>query len=89
MFDKTIKKLATKMGRTVQETAIEAVEPIKNEVKEAAGNKVDLYSRILRLGVLLILFIEGTRRVTNSSEQSSPTQIVVNNYFDKEQKGGA
>ena len=89
MFDKTIKKLTEKMGKSVQETVKEAAAPIKAEVKQAASNKVDLYSRILRLGVLIILFVEGTRRVASDSRnESSPNQIVINNYLgDPKEKG--
>ena len=79
MFDKLTKKLATKMGRTVQEAA----EPIRNGVRQAANNKVDLYSRILRLGVLILLFVDGTRRVANevNKDPSSPSHIIINNYI--------
>ena len=66
----------------------EAAEPIKAEVKQAANHKVDLYSRLLRLGVLVFLFIDGTRRVTDAGRQDGgPTQIVINNYMDRETKG--
>ena len=79
MFDKLTKKLATKMGRTVQEAA----EPIRNGVRQAANNKVDLYSRILRLGVLILLFVDGTRRVANevTKDPSGPSHIIINNYI--------
>ena len=84
MFDGIAKKLAEKMGRTMKEAA----EPIKAEVKQAANHKVDLYSRVIRLGVLLFLFIDGTRRVTDAGRNdSSPTQIVINNYMDGKDKG--
>lgn len=80
MFDGLTKKLAQKMGRTVQEAA----QPIKKEVSKAANNKVDLWSRVLRLGVLIFLFVDGTRRVVADPEkkESSPQQIVINNYVD-------
>lgn len=88
MLDNLTKKLATKMGRSVKEAAKEAAEPIKNGVKQAANNKVDLYSRILRMGVLIFLFIDGTRRVTDThSHDISPNQIIINNYMDGKDKG--
>ena len=80
MFNKMTKKLATKMGRTVKEAA----EPIRNGVRQAANNKVDLYSRILRLGVLILLFVDGTRRVTNETNGDpggGPSRIIINNYI--------
>jgi len=84
MFDGVAKKIAAKMGRTMKEAA----EPIKAEVKQAANHKVDLYSRLLRFGVLLFLFIDGTRRVTGDGRQDGgPTQVIVNNYLDGKPKG--
>ena len=85
MLDGLTRRLAEKMGRSVKEAA----EPINARVKQAANHKVDLYSRILRLGVLLFLFIDGTRRVTDAGRtDSGPTQIVINNYMDGKPKGG-
>ena len=78
MFDKMTKKLAEKMGRTVKEAAA----PIQKGLKQAADNKVDLYSKILRLGVLILLFVDGTRRVTSEANKDhGPSQIVINNYI--------
>ena len=78
MFENFTKKMAEKMGRTVKEVA----EPIRQEVKETVDGKVDLYSKILKLGLLIILFIEGSKRVSNmDQEQRSPSQIVINNYL--------
>ena len=80
MFDNFTKKLAKKMGQSVQEVA----QPIQNKVSTVANNKVDLWSRVLRLGVLIFLFVDGTRRVVAEpkSTDSSPNQIVINNYVD-------
>ena len=84
MLDKLTNKLAEKMGRSVKKVA----EPIKAEVKQAANHKVDLYSRILRLGVLIFLFIDGTRRVTDAGRNdSSPNQIIINNYVHDPKEG--
>ena len=78
MLDGLKKKMAETMGRTVKEVA----EPIRNEVKETVDGKVDLYSKILKLGLLVILFIEGSKRVSNmDQEQRGPSQIVINNYL--------
>lgn len=76
MFEKVTKKLARKMGQSVKEATV--------EVTKTANNKVDLWSRVLRLGVLVILFVEGTKRVVKEPEksESSPNQIVINNYVD-------
>ena len=82
MFDKFTKKVAEKMGHAAKTT----IQPIQNEVKKTVDNKVDLYSRILRLGVLILLFIEGTKKVSdNSKEPSSPNQIVINNYIQRKE----
>ena len=81
MFDKLTKKMAEKMGHSVKNT----IEPIRTEMTNKVDSKVDLYSRILRLGLLLILFIDGTKRVNNAvSEQPvSPNQIIINNYMNE------
>ena len=84
MFGKTKQKLAETTNRKVKE----AIEPIKTGVKKIANNKVDLYSRILRMGVLLLLFIDGTRRVSDMRQQDSgPNQIIINNYLGDRDKG--
>ena len=79
MFDKVTKKLAEKMGRSVQEVAA----PVATQIQKQANNKVDLWSRILRFGVLIFLFVDGTRRVVSDpgKSESSPNQIVINNYL--------
>ena len=79
MFDKFTNKLAEKMGQSVKKAA----EPIKEQVTNKVDSKVDLYSKILRLGVLLFLFIDGTKRVSNalSDSKDSPSHIVINNYL--------
>ena len=53
------------------------------EMKKTIDSKVDLYSRILRLGVLLFLFIDGTKRISEPQKEQtiSPSQIVINNYI--------
>ena len=81
MFDNLTKKLAERMGKSVKET----VQPIVKETSRKVDGKVDLYSRILRLGVLIFLFIEGTKKVTNaySEKESCPNQIIINNYIEK------
>ena len=81
MFDRLTKKMAEKMGRSVKEVA----EPIKNEMKKTVDSKVDLYSRILKLGVLIFLFIDGTKRVNNiiNDPGNSPNHIVINNYLTR------
>lgn len=80
MFEKVTKKLAKKMGQSVQQVAA----PIQNRVSTTVNNRVDLWSRILRLGVLVFLFVDGTRRVTSDGgkSESNPNQIVINNYVD-------
>lgn len=79
MFDNFTKKLAKKMGQSVHEVA----QPIQNKVSAVANNKVDLWSRMLRLGVLIFLFVDGTRRVVAEPKQNEggPNQIVINNYI--------
>ena len=81
MFEKLTKKMAEKMGHSVKTT----IEPIRTEMKKTVDFKVDLYSRILRLGVLIFLFIDGTKRVNNMINEptSSPNQIIINNYLTK------
>lgn len=80
MFDRLTQKIAETMGKSVKET----VQPIKTEMTKKVDSKVDLYSRILRLGVLIFLFIEGTKRVTdseNNDDRQGPSHIIINNYI--------
>jgi len=82
MFEKISKKMAEKMGHSVKTT----IQPVANEVKKTVDSKVDLYSRILRLGVLILLFIDGTKRVNkivNQEPSPSPNQIIINNYITR------
>ena len=81
MLDKFTKKLAEKMGRSVKNT----IDPIQTNVRNTVDNKVDLYSRILKLGVLIFLFIDGTRRMNNivNEPSTSPNQIIINNYLTR------
>lgn len=82
MFEKMRKKMAENMGRTVKEAAI----PLQNEIKETMDGKVDLYSKILKLGLLIILFIEGGKRVSKMDEvKAGPSQIVINNYITQKE----
>ena len=80
MLENFTKKLAQKMGKSVKEQ----IQPIVNETSKKVDSKVDLYSKILRLFVLGLLFIEGTKKATNDfnqSQTSGPSQIVINNYL--------
>lgn len=83
MFDKLTRKVAEKMGHSVKNT----IEPLRSEVKKTVDSKVDLYSRILRLGVLIFLFIDGTKRVNSliNDQPSSPNQIIINNYISRKE----
>lgn len=87
MFDRMTKRLAAKAGKAVKET----VEPIKMEIRDHASNKVDLYSRVVRLGVLILLFIDGTRRISSKekdiTDPTNPNTIVINNYI-RDRKDG-
>ena len=81
MFDKLTRKVAEKMGHSVKN----AIVPIQNKVQDKVDSKVDLYSRILRLGVLILLFIEGTKKVSDITKDpgTSPNQIIINNYLNR------
>lgn len=84
MFDGLVNKITEKMGRSVKTT----IEPIKTEMKKTVDSKVDLYSKILRFGVLLFLFIDGTKRVNkivNNEPPVSPSQIIINNYVTRKE----
>lgn len=86
MLDNFTRKLAEKMGKSVKET----VQPIVKETSRKVDGKVDLYSRILRLGVLVFLFVEGTKKVSNTyrDPDNSPNQIIINNYIDRVDRKG-
>ena len=79
MFDGLIKKVTDKMGHSVKTT----IEPIKKEVQKTLDNKVDLYSKVLRLAVLVFLFVDGTKRINQSHEEhtNQPSQITIYNYM--------
>ena len=79
MFERFSQKMAEKMGRSVKTS----IQPITTEMKKTVDHKVDLYSRIVRLGVLILLFVEGTKKVSESTREqtSCPNQIVINNYL--------
>lgn len=82
MFDGFFHKVTEKLGHSVKET----IEPIKNEVQKVANDKVDLYSKILKLGVLIILFIEGAKKINRPNDQPSiPSQIIINNYLSRKE----
>ena len=83
MFEKITNKVAEKMGRSVKTQIV----PIKNKVAKTVDDKVDLYSKILKLGVLIFLFIDGTRRVNNISNERNnvPSQIIINNYLSRKE----
>lgn len=85
MLDKLTRKLTEKMGKSVKET----IKPIVDETSKKVDNKIDLYSRILKFGVLVILFIEGTKKAANdySDSKSGPSQIVINNYLGERKDG--
>ena len=78
MLENLTRKLAEKMGRSVKET-----------IQPKVDNKVDLYSRVLRLLVLIFLFIEGSKKATSdfSDQKTYPSQIVINNYLCERKDG--
>lgn len=84
MLDNLTRKLAQKMGKSVKET----VQPIVKETSRKVDGKVDLYSRILRLGVLVFLFIEGTKKVSRPGPDSEnhSSQIIINNYIHEKDR---
>ena len=91
MFQRMAQKFAKKVEQGVKNVA----EPIKNELKQTTDRKVDLYSKIVRLGVLILLFVEGTKSVSKDHQQRerpsnlpAPTQIVINNYMTKKEDDG-
>lgn len=83
MFDKTMTKIAAKMGKNVKT----AIEPIHTEIKKTVDNRVDLYSKLAKLGVLIFVFVDVMRRVTNSddgpSNVTTPSSIIINNYINR------
>lgn len=85
MFDKTIQKFTKKVGKSVRST----IEPIKKEMTKAVDGKVDIYSRLLKLGVLVFLFVEGFKRVGGSGSELPPGTgtIIINNYIHTKEGG--
>ena len=81
MLDNVINKITEKFRHSVKTQ----ITPIKNKVEKTLDTKIDLYSKALKFGVLLILFIEGTKRVNkqaNEQESIMPGQIIINNYLE-------
>ena len=84
MLDNFVQKITDKFGKSVKTP----IEPIKNEMEKVVDDKVDLYSKILKLGVLIFLFVDGTRRVnklSNNDSSSQPSQIIINNYISRKE----
>lgn len=82
MLDNVINKITEKFRHSVKTQ----ITPIKNKVEQTLDTKIDLYSKALKFGVLLILFIEGTKRVNkqaNEQESIMPGQIIINNYLER------
>lgn len=68
------------MGQSVQK----ATEPVREKVSKTANHSVDFWSRVARLGLLVVLFVEGTKRVASDpkDDANGPSQIIINNYVD-------
>lgn len=82
MFDNLINKITEKMGHSVKTQIV----PIKDKVEKTLDNKMDLYSKLLKVGVLICLFIEGTRKINNStSNETMPSHITINNYINRKE----
>ena len=80
MLEKLTDKLTKKMGQSVQK----ATEPVREKVSKTANHSVDFWSRVARLGLLVVLFVEGTKRVASEpkDDANGPSQIIINNYVD-------
>ena len=88
------KFLTRKISRTVEavvEPAKETVKATVEAVKEGAGQRVDLYSKIVILaielfvGYKLISDHEEERRQTGNRGQM-PGTIIINNYIDRKEQ---
>ena len=87
IFHKLLNKTAEAAAEPVKETVKAAVEA----VKEGAGNKVDLYSKIVILAVELFV---GYKLISDHGEDSRrkepapqiPGTIIINNYIDRKEQ---
>lgn len=92
VFRKFLTKKLSKTVEAVVEPAKETVKATVEAVKEGAGNRVDLYSKIVILAVELFV---GYKLISDHGEEhraaenrgAMPGTIIINNYIDrKEQK---
>lgn len=92
VFRKFLTRKLTKTVEAVVEPAKETVKATVEAVKEGAGERVDLYSKIVILAIELfvgykLISDHGEEHRQAESRSAVPGTIIINNYIDrKEQK---
>lgn len=90
-----IQKLMTrKLAKTVKAVAEPAKETVKatvEAVKEGAGERIDLYSKVV---ILLVELFVGYKLISDKGEERriqdrigpQPGTIIINNYIDRKEQ---
>ena len=90
VFRKFLTRKLTKTVEAVVEPAKETVKATVEAVKEGAGNRVDLYSKIVILAVELLvgykLVSDRTEEHRKESTPAVPSTIIINNYIDRKEQ---
>ena len=84
-------KKLTKTVVTMAEPAKETVKATVEAVKEGAGQKIDLYSKIVILFVELfvgykLISDKGDEKRSLESPNQMPGTIIINNYIDRKEQ---
>ena len=91
VFRKFLTKKLTKTVEAVVEPAKETVKATVEAVKEGAGEKVDLYSKLVILVVELFVGYKlisdlGDEHRQAENRSSLPGTIIINNYIDRKEQ---
>ena len=84
-------KKLTKTVVAVAEPAKETVKATVEAVKEGAGKRIDLYSKIVILFVELfvgykLISDKGEEKRSSESQSQMPGTIIINNYIDRKEQ---
>ena len=92
VFRKFLTRKLTETVEAVAEPAKETIKATVEAMKEGAGERVDLYSKI---AILIVEVLVGYKLISDHSDRTraeesksqTPGTIIINNYIDrKEQK---
>lgn len=90
-IEKFMTRKLAKTVKVVAEPAKETVKATVQAVKEGAGERIDLYSKIVILFVELfvgykLISDKGEGRQASESTSALPGTIIINNYIDRKEQ---